>query len=89
MGKPRTYQPLIDHLAGQPAATTSVSLTLADIEGLLGEPLPRAAGMRSWWHRSAPRWRLVRAAGWQVELVVFQRRVATFVLTAAATDSST
>ena len=78
MAKPRPYQPLIDHLAGQPATTTTVALTFAEIEGLLGEPLPRAAGMRSSWHRSAPRWRMVRAAVWQVVGGDMLRRTVTF-----------
>ena len=66
MVKPRKYQPLVDYLAGQPAATTSVSLTLAEIEALVEAPLPRTAATRIWWHNARPYWRLLHAAGWRV-----------------------
>ena len=61
--------PLVDYLAEQP--TTSVTLTLAEIETLLGRPLPRSVYTQSWW--SATRHRIVRQAwvraGWMVAAV--------------------
>ena len=90
MAKPRKYQPLTDYLAGQPAATTTVTLTLAEIEGLIWRSLPASAYLRTWWHtRSTPLTRHVTVIGWQVERVDLRRRVVTFVRTAAAADSST
>ena len=79
MVKPRKYQPLVDYLAGQPAAIMSVSLTLAEIEALIGAPLPQTVATRIWWHNSRPHWRLVRAAGWRVAGVDFPSRRVTFV----------
>ena len=48
MAKPRTYQPLIDYLAGQPATTTTVVLTFAEIGELTRRPLPASAYLRTW-----------------------------------------
>ena len=78
MVKPRKYQPLVDYLAPLSAGTTSVSLTLAEIEALVGAPLPRTVATRIWWHNSRPHWRLVRAAGWRVAGVDFPGRTVTF-----------
>ena len=90
MAKPRTYQPLIDHLAAQPAATGTVTLTFAEIEELIRRPLPASAYLLAWWHaRSKPPIRYWQSIGWQVERVDLRRRVVTFVRTAAATDSCT
>ena len=90
MAKPRPYQPLIDHLAGQPATTTTVALTFAEIEELIRRPLPASAYLRTWWHtRSTPLTRHVAVIGWQVERVDLRRRVVSFLRTAAATDSRT
>ena len=48
------YRPLADYLAAQPAATTTVTLTLAEIEALLGKRLPLSARSHGWWRRQAP-----------------------------------
>ena len=76
MVKPRKYQPLVDYLAGQPAA--AVSLTFVEIEQLIGAPLPRTVATRIWWHNARPHWRLVRAAGWRVAGGDFPGRRVTF-----------
>ena len=89
MAKPRTYQLLIDYLAGQPATTTTVVLTFAEIGELTRRPLPASAYLRTWWHtRSTPLTRHVAAIGRQVERVDLRRRVVTFVRCAPGADSS-
>jgi hypothetical protein len=67
--KPSKYQPLADWLAAQ--SGDSVTLTFAQIEAILGQPLPVIArGTRSWWtglrrwHYRSPPWRV---AGWDVD----------------------
>lgn len=41
------YDPLRDHLRGQTAA--ECTMTLGEIEQLLGEPLPKGALRPEWW----------------------------------------
>ena len=72
------YQPLADYLADYLAAQGSlaVMLTLAEIEALLGAPLPPAAQEASWW-TPAPARRRARAwhgAGWRVRMMTQSRR---------------
>ena len=65
---PIHYQPLGDYLAAQPPEAVQVTLTLPQIEALLGEPLPRAASTAQWWSNT-PRFRHAAAwlrAGWSV-----------------------
>ena len=64
---PRTYQPLAAYLAALPSETTRVTLTFAEIEAILGEPLPAGASIVSWWTNAPGRgsvrpWRQV---GWR------------------------
>ena len=47
---PPQYLPLRDYLAAQ--QRDEVTLTFADIEALLGEPLPAAVWKRAWWTNS-------------------------------------
>ena len=64
------YQPLADALERQSAST--VTLTLAEIEALLGLPLPPSARTRSWWvdrSRHAAYRRLLAPLGWTVSEV--------------------
>ena len=50
--RPSKYDPLIDHLAAQSAS--EVTLTFADVERLLGEPLPQSAYKHgAYWANSA------------------------------------
>jgi hypothetical protein len=46
---PISYQPLADFLAAQPPATATVTLTIAEVEALVGTPLPVSAWARTWW----------------------------------------
>ncbi len=62
------YQPLAEFLAAQPAETGTVTLTLADVETVIGAPLPSAAWTSTWWTNSGVRSHHAPwvAAGWRV-----------------------
>ena len=79
---PAKYAPLASYLAAQ--SNDRVTLTLAEIEMIIGMPLPWGARQRDWW-QSTP-WRTalrpaVHAAGWRIVLDSFWGRepVVTFV----------
>ena len=82
-GSPSKYQPLVDHLAAQPATVASLALTPAEVEALLGGPLPASAHGPSWWSPSdrhhTRQWRRVgwrartRTVAGQVVRVTFER----------------
>ncbi len=62
------YIRLAAHLADQPRSVTSISMTLKEIEALLGGGLPTIARFPSWW-KNDPRRMHSRAwltAGWRV-----------------------
>ena len=63
------YQPLADALERQ--STSTVTLTLAEIEVLLGLPLPPSARTRAWWMDRPERGyhRLLAPLGWTVSEV--------------------
>ena len=64
------WQPLAEYLERQPAAL--VTLRLAEIEALLGRPLPPSVVTQRWWMRGAPREgyrRLLTPLGWTVRTV--------------------
>src|SRR5215210_2639072 len=69
---PRKYEPLRAYLAGQPADVGEVTLRLAEIEAIVGAPLPATARLGSFWAngrlglRISPQARSWRAAGWRV-----------------------
>jgi hypothetical protein len=70
-GKPaRKYVPLTAFLRDQPPEVERVTLTFAEVEDLIGEPLPRTAytQRRSWWTngRTAYRARIWLSVGWRV-----------------------
>jgi hypothetical protein len=50
---PRKYDPLSDYLAAQPPGTETLTLTLAEIEAIIGGPLPpRVRAPAFWTNRS-------------------------------------
>jgi hypothetical protein len=83
--RPLAYIRLAAYLAGQPPERERLEMSLAELEEVVGQPLPSGARFPSWWrndeHRTHSRaWLL---AGWEVvELsadegrVVFARRSA-------------
>ena len=84
----KDFQRLVNALAGQPAGMLTLTLTLAEIEAILGRPLPRAASTRAWWidqGKHARHRRLLMAAGWAARAVHFRGPVpsVTFVKAAA------
>jgi hypothetical protein len=65
------YGPLAHFLASLPADIAAVTLTLAEIEQLLGSALPRGAYGRAWWlnstnERARRHPRAWLSAGWRV-----------------------
>ena len=82
------YAPLVRYLAAQPG--DRVTLTLAEIEAIIGTLLPPAARRRYWWQTTqAPTSLrpLVQAAGWRIVLDGFWGRTpaVTFVRTGQQT----
>ncbi len=73
MGRPPKYQPLTAYLAGQSGA--AVTLTFAEIEAIIGAPLPPGAYRRAFWTRRRDRWAMSPQAqawlmaGWRVGTV--------------------
>ena len=83
---PSKYDPLASYLAAHPGER--VTLMLAEIEAIIGVPLPAGARRRDWWHDTTGRTALrpvVEAAGWRVVLDSFWGRnpAVTFVRAAA------
>ena len=66
---PAKYAPLARYLAQQPAAVSEVTLTLAEIEQLLGTALPLRARGVAWWHnsRTAFHARVWLGVGWRTQ----------------------
>ena len=65
---PRKYAPLGDYLAALPGETTRITLSLRQIEVLVGTPLPAVAGTALWWTNTPghPQARVWLAVGWHV-----------------------
>lgn len=55
------YHPVTDYLAGLPPETVTVTLTLLEVEGVLGQALPLTAHFSSWWRNDPAR---RQALGW-------------------------
>jgi len=63
------YQPLADYLTAQPPATTAVTLTLAEVAQIVGQPLPAGASARGWWSNqlASAQARAWLAVGWRTQ----------------------
>jgi hypothetical protein len=89
------YQPLADYLAAQPAATATITLTIAEVEAVVGAPLPAAVWTRTWWSKARPgRQREARpwlTAGWRVARLSLRTATptVTFARLSVSPDSGT
>ncbi len=45
---PPVYQPLADYLAAQPPETVRITLTLPEVEAVVGSALPASAWTQMW-----------------------------------------
>ena len=67
-GRPPRYAALAAHLAALPADVAHLELTFAELEAILGAPLPATAAYRSgWWVNTmiTPQSRAWLGAGWR------------------------
>jgi hypothetical protein len=81
------YQPLGDWLSTQPGE--QVTLTFAEVQQILGQPLPATARTSNAWWLHAERYRTAaarvwHAAGWRLLEVNRQRATVTYVRNPAA-----
>ena len=78
---PRWYVPLLAFLAAQPADTTRLTLTVAELEGLAGRSLPvTTATYGYWWQwKRGPLRSRLAAIGWQVAQARGRPLAVTFV----------
>ncbi len=86
---PSKYGPLMNYLAAQPG--DRVTLTLAEIEAIIGVPLPPRARQRGWWVGGQPRVtprQHVREAGWHIVLDGFWGRTPAVTFVRAAADNT-
>ena len=85
---PLRYQALADYLAALPPELETVTLTFPQIEAILGESLPPAAGIVAWWRNSPTpgNMRVWRQAGWRAVQVHVRQTPATVTFVRA--DSS-
>ena len=67
---PRKYQPLADYLAGVEGDRIILTLTLVEIEQIIGQSLPRSAWTHGWWANTAGfvHARVWLGAGWEVSV---------------------
>ncbi|MDQ3940187.1 MAG: hypothetical protein M3238_02425 [Actinomycetota bacterium] len=75
------YIRLAAHLAGQPPAVDRLTLTLPEIEEIVGESLPPTARFPSWWRNDERKMhsRAWLTAGWRVDQVGSERSEVHFV----------
>jgi hypothetical protein len=74
-GAPSKYGPLYTRLRALPDGQTEVTLTFAEMEMLIGGPLPPSAGTPDYWATSYTAARYWKAAGFRAELQRHARRV--------------
>lgn len=67
-GRPGRYNPLLDALDGLPPDQGSVHLTFAELETLLGAPLPASAQRPDYWTSSQVATLNWQRLGWRARL---------------------
>ena len=73
------FAPLLVLLTGQPGDTTTVTLTLVEIEGLASGPTPAGFGTRTYWRSSSNAvGRRLSAIGWQARRLNRRAQTVTF-----------
>ncbi len=85
------YQPLADFLTAQSPETLTVTLTLPEIEVLLGQELTLSAHRHAWW-RNDPSQRQPRAwlgAGWRVTHAQVKQAPSAITFTRASPATAT
>jgi len=74
-GTPK-YRPLAAYLAAQPADVAEVTLTLAELERVVGAPLSRGVAERAWWanmrRMPSSQSRAWLGAGWRVDALALR-----------------
>jgi hypothetical protein len=87
---PSPYAPLATLLANQPPETTTVTLTLPEIEAVLGRALPAGAWARGWWHgtRYGERPHPWAAVGWQAVAMAMGQVPPTVTFARVPSDST-
>ncbi len=84
---PRKYQPLADYLAAQTGE--EVTLTFADIERIIGAPLPSSAGTRGFWKDTRGQHNHLfyawQGVGWQAVIADLRQHQVTFQRSTAET----
>ena len=78
-GHPLKYYPLQQYLTAQ--AGDQLGMSFADIEAIIGAPLPPSTWRGTWWanHAGYPQAQAWLTAGWRVAAVNFAWRTVTFV----------
>ncbi|HET7482763.1 MAG TPA: hypothetical protein VFK89_07875 [Actinomycetota bacterium] len=77
------YIRLAAHLASQPAEIERITLSLPEIEAIVGETLPPNARFPSWWKNDDRKMhsRAWLTAGWQVDAIAGDSHAVEFVRT--------
>jgi hypothetical protein len=85
------YQPLADFLSGQLPETASVTLTLPEVEAVLGQELPLSAHRHTWWRNdpSQSQSRVWLGAGWRVTHAQVKQAPSAITFTRASPATAT
>jgi hypothetical protein len=75
VGTPGKYAALVVWLDALPADQLDATLTLAEIEDLIGDRLPTSAWLRAFWARSGTAQRAWQRVGFHAELDRLDKRV--------------
>lgn len=84
------YAPLATFLAALPPETLTVTLTLPEIETLVGRPLPPSARMPKWWWNlvDSPQSQIWMDGGWRVVRAELSQPPESIVFARVSPDST-